>query len=220
MGTGFCLVRAFTHSNKEVENQMVKWFSHYYDIMMSPLEQRGMREIRELLLSKATGKVLEIGSGTGLNFPHYKNAEEIIAIEPDSYMRSKSMTRLKESNIPIRVIDCGAERMPFPDNSFDTAVGTLVFCTIPNPKMALQEIKRVCKPDAKILLFEHVRLDHPLIGRIQDWVTPLWKHLCDGCHLNRNTIDVLKQEGFRVTRMNTHYKRLFVTIEAINKKGI
>lgn len=199
---------------------MAKWFSHYYDIMMSPLEQRGMREIRELLLSKAIGKVLEIGSGTGLNFPHYTNAEEIIAIEPDSYMRSKSMTRLKEANMPIRVIDCGAERMPFPDNSFDTAVATLVFCTIPNPKMAFQEIKRVCKPDAKILLFEHVRLDHPLVGRIQDWVTPLWKHLCDGCHLNRNTIDVLKQGGFKVTRMNTHYKRLFVTIEAINNKEI
>ncbi|MFM1655187.1 class I SAM-dependent methyltransferase [Brevibacillus sp. B_LB10_24] len=197
---------------------MAEWFARFYDMVMDPLERRGMRGIREELVSKATGAVLEIGSGTGLNFPHYKHAEEVIAIEPNPRMRSKSMNRRRESRVPIQVIDGGAENLPFADNTFDTAVATLVFCTIPDPERAFQEIRRVCKPDAKILLFEHVRLDHPVIGKIQDWVTPLWKRVCDGCELNRKTVELLQREGFKVIRTQTHYRGLFVTLEAGNSK--
>jgi ubiquinone/menaquinone biosynthesis C-methylase UbiE len=204
----------------EGENDVAEWFSRFYDILMDPLERRGMREIREELVSRATGVVLEIGSGTGLNFPYYEHAEEVIAIEPNPQMRSRSMNRRRESRVPIQVMDSGAELLPFADNFFDTAVATLVFCTIPDPKRAFQEISRVCKPDAKVLLLEHVRLDHPVVGKIQDWVTPLWKRVCDGCELNRKTAEVLQQEGFKVIRRQTHCRGLFITLEAGNGKMV
>jgi ubiquinone/menaquinone biosynthesis C-methylase UbiE len=135
-------------------------------------------------------------------------------------MRNRSMNRRRESRVPIQVMDSGAELLPFADNFFDTAVATLVFCTIPDPKRAFQEISRVCKPDAKVLLLEHVRLDHPVVGKIQDWVTPLWKRVCDGCELNRKTAEVLQQEGFKVIRRQTHCRGLFITLEAGNGKMV
>lgn len=112
-----------------------------------------------------------------------------------------------------------AEQLPFPNNSFDTVVGTLVFCTIPYPEQALGEIRRVCKSEGQILLFEHVRLDHPFYGRLQDWLTPFWKKLCDGCHLNRNTLSIIEKAGFTITHVKHHYKGLFFVVEAINKKS-
>jgi ubiquinone/menaquinone biosynthesis C-methylase UbiE len=93
-----------------------------------------------------------------------------------------------------------------------------VFCTIPDPKKALEEIQRVCKPDGHVLLFEHVKIDHPVLGSLQEWLTPLWKRLCDGCHLNRRTLEWVKQAGFKTTNVQRYYKDLFVVVEAINKK--
>lgn len=197
---------------------MGQWFSKLYDTLMKPLERKGVREIRRRLLSKADGKVLEIGSGTGLNFPFYQKAEQVIAIEPAPLMRNQSLTRAQKASVPIEVILAGAEELPFPDNSFDTVVGTLVLCTIPNPVRALREIRRVCKPEGQVLFFEHVKLDHPFLGRLQDWLTPLWKRLCDGCHLNRNTLELIRQGGFEVKRMDKHFKDIFLVIETVNKK--
>lgn len=169
-------------------------------------------------MEKANGKVLEIGSGTGLNFPYYQHAEKVVAIEPEPLMRNKSFHRAKEAVVPIEVIAADAEKLPFPDNTFDTVIGTLVLCTIPDPKRALEEVQRVCKPDGQILFFEHVRLQHPVWGSIQDWLTPLWKHLCDGCHLNRNSLELIKLVGFKVTRIDRLCKNIFLVIEAVNRK--
>lgn len=120
--------------------------------------------------------------------------------------------------MPVEVILAGAEELPFADNSFDTAIGTLVLCTIPDPLRALEEIRRVCKPNGQVLLFEHVKVNHPVLGRIQDWLTPVWKRLCDGCHLNRKTLGSVNQTGFRVTNIERHYKDIFLVIEAVNRK--
>jgi ubiquinone/menaquinone biosynthesis C-methylase UbiE len=197
---------------------MGKLFSKVYDTLMHPLEQKGFAEIRKNLIQHAQGEVLEIGSGTGLNFPFYEQAEKVFAIEPEPSMRDRSLSRAKQACVPIDVVLAGAEELPFKDNSFDTVVGTLVLCTIPNPLMALEEVKRVCKSDGKILFLEHVKLDRPLLGRMQDWLTPIWKHLCDGCHLNRNTLEMVNHAGFKVVRINRYYKNIFVEIEAVNNK--
>ncbi|MCM3431712.1 class I SAM-dependent methyltransferase [Brevibacillus agri] len=197
---------------------MGKWFPKLYDSLMSPLERRGIQNVRINLIQKAQGKVLEIGSGTGLNFPFYLQAEQVVAIEPEPLMRKQSLLRANKSRVPIEVILAGAEELPFLDNSFDTVVGTLVLCTIPDPQKALEEIRRVCKPNGQILLFEHVKVNHPVLGRIQDWMTPVWQRLCDGCHLNRNTLEIVKHTGFHVRHIERHFKNIFVVIEAVNRK--
>lgn len=195
-----------------------KWFPKAYDILMGPLERRRFKEIRKALLQKAYGNVLEIGSGTGFNFPFYEQANKVTAIEPEPLMRQRSLVRLEKAQVPIEVISARAEILPFPDGTFDCVVCTLVFCTIPEPHMALEEIRRVCKPGGQVLMFEHVKIDHPVFGPLQEWMTPLWKRLCDGCHLNRRTLELVKQKGFKITRVQRFYKDIFVIIEARNKQ--
>lgn len=152
---------------------MGKWFPTIYDMAMSPLEKTKFKKIRKKLVNQASGRVLEIGSVTGVNFPHYQNATQVDAIEPNPLMKERA-------RILIQIYQVKAEKLPFADNTFDSVVATLVFCTIPEPIKAVQEIQRVSKPNAKILFFEHVRLDQAFLGKTQDILTPLWKKACDG----------------------------------------
>ncbi|GAB4073707.1 hypothetical protein GCM10028778_12100 [Barrientosiimonas marina] len=156
---------------------------------------------------------MEVGSGTGINFPYYVNAEQVTAVEPNPDMLKKSLRRLKNRDQPIHTHVGEAEDLPFPDNTFDTVIGTLVFCTIPEPDKAFAEIRRALKPDGKLLLFEHVRLEQKTLGKLQDILTPLWKHVCDGCCLNRNTLNMAKKADFHVENVQSMYKGLFLTIE-------
>ncbi|BCJ88359.1 class I SAM-dependent methyltransferase [Effusibacillus dendaii] len=197
---------------------MSKWFPKLYDTLMNPLEERAFRAIRKNLIEKARGHVLEIGSGTGFNFPFYQQAEQVVAIEPEPLMRQQSIQRAAEAHVPIEVLAAGAEKLPFRDDSFDTVVGTLVLCTIPDPLLTLKEIRRVCKPQGQVLFFEHVRLDHAVLGRLQDWLTPVWKRLCDNCHLNRQTLELIRQSGLKVVSVEKHLKDIFLVIEAVNSK--
>src|SRR4051795_4088370 len=101
-------------------------FAEWFDFFMRPLEKRKFKRIREGLLSKAVGYVLEIGSGTGINFPLYKSVEKVVAIEPSTDMINKSQEKLKQSFVQIELVKADAEKLPFADNSFDTVVATLV----------------------------------------------------------------------------------------------
>ncbi|WP_276352380.1 class I SAM-dependent methyltransferase [Cohnella caldifontis] len=195
---------------------MGSFFNRYYDRLMGPVERRICHPVRERLLPQIRGAVLEIGSGTGVNFPYYRQADRVAAIEPEPVMREVSAKRARQSRVPIEVIDAGAERLPFESDTFDAAVGTLVFCTIPDPKTALEEIRRVCKPGGTLVLFEHVKMDQPALGKLQDWLTPAWKRMCGGCHLNRNTLQHVEQAGFRIRRTERMYKNLFLIVEAEN----
>lgn len=197
---------------------MGKWFPRLYDTLMGPFERRGFGAIRRQLIQKASGEVLEIGSGTGLNFPFYVNAKKVTAIEPEPLMKQLSLPRAQQAHVHIEVLSADAENLPFPDNHFDSVVCTLVLCTIPDPIKALEEISRVCKPDGQLFLFEHVKMDHhPFLGQLQERLTPLWRRLCDGCHLNRPTLELVKQAGFKVIHIKRYYKDIFLVAEAINK---
>lgn len=195
---------------------MSNTFTNWYDFFMSPLEKGRFKSIRKDLLQKANGSVLEIGSGTGINFPYYQSVEKVTAIEPSQQMIERSSKRKEMSVVPIQIIKESAERLPFADHTFDTVVATLAFCTIPNPEAALQEIKRVCKPDGKILLFEHVKMNNPFLAKLQDWLTPFWKKACDGCCLNRDTAYMIKAYGLEILNKKTYYKGLFVQMEVRN----
>ncbi|WP_409340708.1 class I SAM-dependent methyltransferase [Paenibacillus sp. MBLB4367] len=207
-------------SYEESRVDMSKWFTTYYDALMKPLEQRALHPIRQKLLAQAAGNVIEIGSGTGVNFRYYANAGKVFAVEPEPSMLERSLERVRLSDIPIETVLARAESLPFPADSFDTAVGTLVLCTIPDPLVALAEIRRVCRPGATVLLLEHVKVDHPVWGALQSKLTPAWKRLCGGCHLDRNTLDSVKRAGFRVRRAERKYKGLLLMIEAENDKPV
>lgn len=195
---------------------MAGLFPRIYDTAMKPLEKTRFEKIRASLVQKAHGRVLEIGFGTGANFRYYKNVERVDAIEPNPAMGKQAVKHIKKSRIPIYLYQAKAEQLPFADNSFDSVVATLVFCTIPEPLRALQEIQRVSKPGAKLLLFEHVKMDHKMMGKTQEALTPLWKKLCDGCHLNRNTLELVKSSGWNVQKVTSDYGGLFLTIECAN----
>lgn len=197
---------------------MGKWFPRVYDVAMKPLEQTKFKKIRKALVSKAVGRVLEIGSGTGANFPYYKNATQVDAIEPNPLMSERSLKHIKNSRIPIKTFLIGAEKLPFGDNTFDSVVATLVFCTIPEPMVAIKEIERVSKPGASIFLFEHVKVDQALVGKTQEFLTPFWKKTCDGCHLNRDTLAMLKESNLSILTVESHYKGVFLSIKCSNSK--
>lgn len=185
-----------------------------YDAAMKPLEKTRFEKIRAGLVRKAQGRVLEIGFGTGANFRYYENAERVDAIEPNPEMSKQAGKRIRKSKTPIYTYEAAAEKLPFPDDSFDTVVATLVFCTIPDPVKALGEIQRVSKPGARILMFEHVKMDQPLMGKTQKALTPVWKRLCDGCHLNRDTLNLVNRSALETVNVESYYGGLFLTIES------
>lgn len=165
-----------------------------YDKMMEILEKKILFNVRSKLISKSSGRVLEIGAGTGINFKFY-TTQTVTAIEPDVAMRKAALKKTGEKS--IEVIDASAEDIPAESNTFDTVIVTLAFCTIPSPELALKEIKRVCKPGGKLLIIEHVRNEKKYLADLQDILTPLWKKFAMGCHLNRDTIALIDEKGFK-----------------------
>lgn len=195
---------------------MERSFANWYDFVMNPLEKRKFKTIRKKLLTGAKGKVLEIGSGTGVNFPLYKGAESVIAIEPSPYMIEQSHSKLKMAAVPIEVLNASAEELPFKADTFDCVVATLVFCTIENGDKAIEEIKRVCKAGGRILLFEHVIMENRILSTLQDYVTPIWKKVAGGCCLNKDTVKLLTDHRLQIIKVEKYYNGLFLLIEAKN----
>ena len=164
-------------------------FAAIYDRLMAGTEKAGLSDRRHGLLSEASGRVIEIGAGTGVNLQHYGDGvTELVLTEPEEPMaqrlEQKAAGRATVTRAP-------AEALPFPDDSFDTAVATLVLCTVSDPERALAEIDRVLKPGGKLLFIEHVRSDDPRLARWQDRIAPLWRPIGHGCNCNRPTHDLI-----------------------------
>ncbi|WP_449540208.1 class I SAM-dependent methyltransferase [Ferdinandcohnia sp. Marseille-Q9671] len=193
-------------------------FPKLYDFFMKPLEKGTFRTIRQELLENAEGKVLELGSGTGINFSLYRDVHSVTAIEPNPSMTERAVHNRSKATIPIEIVQSNAEKLPFADNTFDTVVATLVFCTIPNVTEAIHEMKRVCKPNGKIVMFEHVRMRNAFLAKLQNVLTPVWKRVCDGCCLNRDTVTTITQSGFLLVEKKEYYKGLFVSMVIKNRK--
>jgi ubiquinone/menaquinone biosynthesis C-methylase UbiE len=167
-------------------------FSAVYDRGLKAAEDAGLREMRRELLTGARGRVLEIGAGTGANLALYPDAvESLTMVEPDPHMTKRLREKLAASGRTAEVVEAPAERLPFEDASFDTAVATLVLCTVSDPTAAVAELARVLKPGGELLFIEHVRAEDPGLARWQDrWERP-WKFLADGCRCNRDTVATL-----------------------------
>ncbi len=179
---------------------------HLYDFVLLPVEKFHLSKMRADLLSAAHGKTLEIGAGTGLNFPHYPTDVQVTAIDNDESMLSASSPKNQGGHVNVEVAD--AENLPYADNEFDTVVATLVFCSVPNPDRALSEVYRVLKPGGSFLLLEHVRKNTPIAGKVLDTLTPAWKLIAGGCHLNRDPGAKLQQLGFKTESLEVIWKGL------------
>ena len=193
---------------------MKKLFAKIYDHLMAPLEKRRIMKWRKNLLEHAKGKVLEIGAGTGVNFSLYKDCEHITAIEPNPFMLEKAERKKTKANVPITLIEEKAERLPFEDNSFDTIVVMLVLCSVDDPVQSIEEIKRVLKPDGLILFLEHVEMDQTFLKGLQNMLNPVWKRVCDGCHLNRRTESMIRESGLKIVSKQSYLSGLAISLVA------
>ena len=172
-----------------------------YDLLMIPNDWLGLRRQRARLAEAATGRVLEIGVGTGLNLAHFTNATEVVAIDPDPHMLKRAKRRAGEAPCPVHLELLPGEDMHFLAEEFDTVVISLILCTIPNPALALQGAHRVLKPEGSLIFLEHIRSPHDTTARFQDWVTPYWRRVSGGCHTNRSTLETIEANGFEITRL-------------------
>ncbi len=174
-------------------------FSAGYDRGFKKTEEAGLREMRRELLAQARGRVLELGAGTGLNLEHYPEAiESLTLVEPDPYMTKQLRPKVAAGDREATVVEAAAEKLPFPDVSFDTAVVTLVLCTVPDPAAGLAEIRRVLKPGGQLLFLEHVRSRNPELAKWQDRLETPWRFLGDGCHCNRDTVGLIESSSFEL----------------------
>jgi SAM-dependent methyltransferase len=177
-------------------------FTAFYDRAMKSTEEAGMREKRREVLAEAAGRTIDIGAGTGLNLELFPpEVSELVLAEPDPHMLKKLQGKLSASGREASVIQSPAEKLPFPDDSFDTAVFTLVLCTVPDPAAALAEAARLLRPGGKLLFLEHVRSEDPGLARWQDRLEGPWHFLGDGCHCNRDTVATIKASRFEIERV-------------------
>jgi ubiquinone/menaquinone biosynthesis C-methylase UbiE len=176
-------------------------FARFYDRALKASEENGLGEMRAALLSDARGRVVEIGAGTGVNIDLYgAGIEDLTVVEPDPHMAARLRVRLEDGGdaAPRRLVEAPAEALPFADDTFDTAVTTLVLCTVPDPVAAVAELARVLKPGGRLLFIEHVRSDDPARARWQDRLEKPWRFMADGCYCNRDTEAMLGASAFEV----------------------
>jgi ubiquinone/menaquinone biosynthesis C-methylase UbiE len=179
---------------------------------MKPLEKRGIKKARKKLVSQAMGSVLEIGSGTGANLKFY-NFGLITDLTITDKKLSKRIKSIEQAN--AKYIEADVSELPFPDNSFDTIIHTLVFCSVENVSKGLSELDRVLKPNGKIIFIEHILPEHGFLKRTFKFVNPLWKRISSGCNLTRSYVESLEQEGFEIVESSKFMKTVFVSGIAI-----
>jgi ubiquinone/menaquinone biosynthesis C-methylase UbiE len=172
-----------------------------YDRMSRKSEEAGVGAMRQGLLAEASGRVLEIGGGTGVNLPYYGEAvESLVLTEPEPAMLKRLRTKAREQARSAEVVQAPAEDLPFEDDSFDTVVSTLVLCGVDDQARSLQEARRVLRPGGRLLFLEHVRSDDPKLARFQDRITGL-NHALMGCDCNRSTLAGIEAAGFTISHV-------------------
>ena len=168
----------------------------FYDFMEA-IPEMIFTPWRKKLLAKAKGTILEIGVGTGKNFPHYPYGACVTGIDIADRMLVIAREKASELGLSFDLSEGDVQSLKFPDHSFDTIVATFVFCSVPDPVQGLRELRRVVKASGRILLLEHVRIDKPIIGWLMDCLNPLIVRIM-GANINRRTLENVKKAGLRI----------------------
>ncbi|SRR5712691_11593492 len=172
-------------------------FARMYARLAAAAEAKGAAEHRDELLAGLSGRVIEVGAGTGLNFSHYPApVQEVVAVEPEALLRKLATEAAASAPVSVRVIDGVADALPVEDSSFDAGVASLVLCSVSDQATALAELFRVIRPDGEMRFYEHVRADTPGLARFQRLADTVWPRFGGGCHTSRETVSAIEQAGF------------------------
>lgn len=180
------------------------FMAKFYDSAMKNTEKLCLSQWRSELLRKVQGDILEIGSGTGINLKYYPDTiNHLVLSEPDQNMRHQLNKRIDASGRKdISIADNDAETIDFPDESFDYVVSTLVLCSVKDQFNSLTRLKRLLRPNGKLIFLEHVAAEeNPKLLKWQKRLQPFWRFIAGNCHLARNTESVIKQVGFSMIQL-------------------
>ena len=176
-------------------------FAAAYDPLSQRWERRHGAALKRALLANVSGRVLELGVGTGLSFAHYPRLDELVGVDPSEPMLRRARRRAAELGRDVTLVQAPAEALPFPDGSFDWVVSLAVLCTVDDPARALDEVRRVLRPDGRFVFLEHVRSPDPELARWQDRLERPWGWIAGGCHPNRRTLEAIEAAGFEVVEL-------------------
>jgi ubiquinone/menaquinone biosynthesis C-methylase UbiE len=178
-------------------------FARLYARFSPSVDARGASEHRRETLAGLSGRVVELGAGNGLNFAYYPaTVSEVVAVEPEDYLRERARQAASSAPVAVSVVDAVADRLPFPDETFDAAVASLVLCSVPDQARALAELRRVLRPGGELRFYEHVRPSNPRTAaiwqRADDW--NIYPRIAGGCHAARDTETAIAAAGFTIER--------------------
>jgi ubiquinone/menaquinone biosynthesis C-methylase UbiE len=169
-------------------------FARYFDRCGARNEERGGRELRAELLAGLSGRVLEVGAGTGLNFPHYPvSVRALVAVEPEPYLRARAAAAAAVAPVPVTVTGGTAAELPAADGEFDAVVVSGVLCSVADVPAALAEFARVLRPGGQLRFWEHVGSRDPAYAWFQRAADLAWPHLMGGCHVRRDTLAAISR---------------------------
>jgi ubiquinone/menaquinone biosynthesis C-methylase UbiE len=170
------------------------------------MRNRSLDAYRQRTIMAASDVVLEIGAGSGQNLPLYGSAvDRVCAIDPSAELLRLATSRIADVSVPVSLVRGSAEEIPFANMVFDTIVMTWTLCSIPNPVAALIEMRRVLKPGGNLVFVEHGLSPESGVARWQHRLTPCWKRIGGGCHLDRKMDDLIRSAGFRLSDIETGY---------------
>jgi phosphatidylethanolamine/phosphatidyl-N-methylethanolamine N-methyltransferase len=170
----------------------------FYDLLEALIERLRFASWRARLINRIAGnRVLEVGVGTGKNLPYYPRDIRITAVDISPRMLERAQKRASLLGLEVELVEMDAQSLAFPNHVFDTIVSTFVFCSVPNPVLSLQELRRVCKPSGRLLLLEHIRPSNRVLGFLFDMLNPLVVRVV-GANINRRTIENIGRAGWRI----------------------
>ena len=175
------------------------FFAKVYDRFMKNIETR-LFQYRKNLLSDLKGEVLEVGSGTGVNFKFYSTDINLLSIDPSFAMLNIAKSKVPD-NMNVKFLNVGVNDQGFykhvEDKKFDAIVCTLVLCTIPEPEVTIKFLKDLLNDGGELIVMEHIQHHNKLLARLYNIVNPVWNVIGDGCNLNRHTDEIIKSQGFK-----------------------
>ena len=185
----------------------------YQERVIPYLVQRSTRQetlvpYRERVVSGAGGRILEVGIGSGVNLRYYGDrAEHVIGLDPSAKLLKVAAEAERRARLSIELVKGSAEMIPIEDKSIDTVLTTWTLCSIPDVNQALSEMRRVLKPNGRLLFVEHGLSSDDKVRRWQERLNPIWKRVAGGCNLNRAVTHLIEVAGFRVERVDTGYMK-------------